>query len=130
MARGICCSKYHIRYHFQASCGSNNRPFAAGGYMVQNPKYWRAKECARLHTKTQLTRKVGFFFVYISQWCFVTFFCSPTFWILYHMTSSCKWPIDRHSAPRTLLFHQRNFLSDMMAENVGLFGILIPKPIV
>ena len=23
----------------------NNRPFAAGGHMVQNPKYWRAKEC-------------------------------------------------------------------------------------
>ena len=22
-----------------------NRPFAAGGHMVQNPKYWRAKEC-------------------------------------------------------------------------------------
>ena len=25
--------------------------------MVQNPKYWRAKECARLQNKTQLTRK-------------------------------------------------------------------------
>ena len=23
----------------------DNRPFAAGGHMVQNPKYWRAKEC-------------------------------------------------------------------------------------
>ena len=23
----------------------NKRPFAARGHMVQNPKYWRAKEC-------------------------------------------------------------------------------------
>ena len=23
----------------------DNRPFATGGHMVQNPKYWRAKEC-------------------------------------------------------------------------------------
>ena len=35
-----------------------NRPFAAGGHMVQNPKYCRAIECARLQNKTQLTRKV------------------------------------------------------------------------
>ena len=27
----------------------SNRPFAAGGHMVQNQTYWRAKECARLH---------------------------------------------------------------------------------
>ena len=26
--------------------------------MVQNPKYWRTKECARIQNKTQLTRKV------------------------------------------------------------------------
>ena len=39
-------------------------PFAAGSHMVQNPKYLRAKECARLQNKSQLTRKVGFFFVY------------------------------------------------------------------
>ena len=26
--------------------------------IVQNPKYWTAKECARLQNKTQLTRKV------------------------------------------------------------------------
>ena len=32
-------SKVFCRYYF---C---NRPFAAGGHMVQNPKYWRAKEC-------------------------------------------------------------------------------------
>ena len=25
----------------------SNRSFAAGGHMVQNPKYWRAKECAK-----------------------------------------------------------------------------------
>ena len=72
---------------------NTNRPFAAGGHMVQNPNYWRAKECARLQNKTQLTRKVWFFFVYISQWSLVTFFCSPIFWILYHVTSSCKGPI-------------------------------------
>ena len=71
-----------------------NRPFAAGGHMVQIPKYWRAKECARLQKKTQwLTRNAWFFFVYISQWSLVTFFCSPIFWILYHVTSSCKGPI-------------------------------------
>ena len=51
--------------------------------MVQNPKYRRAKECAILRNKTQLTRKAWFFFVYISQWSLVTFFCSPIFWILY-----------------------------------------------
>ena len=33
-------------------------PFAAGGHMVQNPKYWRAKQCATLRNKEQLTRKV------------------------------------------------------------------------
>ena len=37
-----------------------NRPFAAGGHMVQNPKYWRAKECAILQNKTQVTRKCDF----------------------------------------------------------------------
>ena len=65
--------------------------------MVQNPKYWRAKECARLQNKTLLTRKVWFFFVYISHWSLVTFFCSPIFWILrgilYDVTSSCKGPV-------------------------------------
>ena len=25
----------------------SNRPFAAGGHMVQNPKYWRAIECGK-----------------------------------------------------------------------------------
>ena len=49
--------------------------------MVQNPKYWRAKECARLQNKTQLTKKVLFYLVHISQWSLVTFFCSPIFWI-------------------------------------------------
>ena len=48
-----------------------NRPFAAGGHMVQNQKYWRAKECAILENKTQLIRKVWFFFVYISQSCHI-----------------------------------------------------------
>ena len=41
----------------------------------------------------QLTRKVWFFFLYISHWSLVTFFCSPICWILYHVTSSCKGPI-------------------------------------
>ena len=52
--------------------------------------HWRAIECARLQNKTQLTRKVWFFFDYISQWSLVTFFCSPICWILYYVTSSCK----------------------------------------
>ena len=26
----------------------NNRPFAAEGRMVQNPKYWRVKECDKI----------------------------------------------------------------------------------
>ena len=42
--------------------------------------------------KTQINRKVCFFFVYISQWSLVTFFCSPIFWIMFHVTSSCKRP--------------------------------------
>ena len=58
--------------------------------MVQNPKYLRANECARLQNKTQLTRKVGLFFVDISQWSLIMLFCSLIFWILYHVTSSCK----------------------------------------
>ena len=70
-----------------------NRPFAAEGHMIQNPKYWRAKECVRLPYKTQLTRKVWVFCVCISQWSLVAFFCSPIFWILHHVTSSCKWPL-------------------------------------
>ena len=45
----------------------------------QNPKYWRAKECSRLQNKTQLTRKVWFFFVYISQWSLITFFALQYF---------------------------------------------------
>ena len=73
----------------------SDRPFAARGHMVQNPKYWRAKEFARLQNKTQLTRIVYYFFVYISQWSLVTLFGSAIFWILYHVTSSCKGSIAR-----------------------------------
>ena len=42
---------------------------------------------------TQVTRKMLFFFVYISQWRLVTSFCSPVCWILYYVTCSCKRPI-------------------------------------
>ena len=42
--------------------------------MLQSPTYWGAKKCVRLQNKTQLTRKVCFFFVYISRWSLVTFF--------------------------------------------------------
>ena len=41
-----------------------NRPSAAGGHVVQNPKYWRAKECARLQNKTQLNKKVIFLYLH------------------------------------------------------------------
>ena len=64
--------------------------------MVQNPKYRRTKECTRFQNKTQLTRKLCFIFVYISQRSLVTFFCSPIFWILYHVSSSCKGPFSIH----------------------------------
>ena len=84
----------------------HNRSFTAGGHMVQNPKYWRAKECARLQNKTHLIRKLRHFFVFISQWSLVTFFCSPIIWILYHVTSSCKGPILQHRFRRHV---QTNF---------------------
>ena len=58
--------------------------------MVQNPKYWRAKECVRLQNKTQSTRKVWYFFVYISQCSLVTFFLLSNILDLYYVTSSCK----------------------------------------
>ena len=35
--------------------------------MVQNAPYRNAKECARLQYKTQVTRKVRFFFNYVSE---------------------------------------------------------------
>ena len=60
--------------------------------MVQNPKYWRTKK----FDKTPLgnVNKKSHF---SSKLCFVlesgTIFCSPVFWILYHVTSSCKGPI-------------------------------------
>ena len=89
----IICTK--VTFPITSCCLSRtNRLFAAGGHMVQNPTYWRAKECARLQNKTQLTRKVWFFVVYISQWSLVTFFCSTIYF--YRVTgSSCKGPNGR-----------------------------------
>ena len=36
-----------LRYYvaFLLAMVAANRPFATGGHMVRNPKYWRAKEC-------------------------------------------------------------------------------------
>ena len=42
-----------------------------------------ANECVRLQNNTQITGKVLFYFVYISQSSLVTFFCSPVCSILY-----------------------------------------------
>ena len=36
---------YLIVLHITALEEISNRPFAAGGHMVQNPTYWRAKKC-------------------------------------------------------------------------------------
>ena len=43
----------HLLYYLNREQALNfhNRPFAAGGHTVQNPKYWRAKECDRLQNK-------------------------------------------------------------------------------
>ena len=48
-------SKVFCRYYF---C---NRPFAAGGHMVQNPKYWRAKECDKTPLGKCKQRKITLF---------------------------------------------------------------------
>ena len=42
--RNFDVAEIAIRYNLLWKL-SFNRPFAAGGHMVQNPKYWRAKEC-------------------------------------------------------------------------------------
>ena len=61
--------------------------------MVQNPKYWRAKQCDKTPLGSVNNEKSHF----SSQLCFVlesgAFFWSQIFWILYHVTSSCKGPI-------------------------------------
>ena len=61
--------------------------------MVQNPKYWKAKECYKTPLGNVNKEESHF------SSCFVlesgTFFCSPIFWILYHVTSSCKGPTDQ-----------------------------------
>ena len=63
--------------------------------MAQNPKYWRAKECDKTPLGNGNKEKSQFSSLKL---CFVlesgTFFCSPIFWILYHVTSSCKGPIN------------------------------------
>ena len=41
------CDKNHDQGSVTCSIKTSpcNIPFAAGGHMVQNPKYWRAKKC-------------------------------------------------------------------------------------
>ena len=71
-----------------------NRPFAARGHMVRNPTSWRAKKCNKTPLENVNKEKSHF----SSYLCFVlesgTFFCVPIWRILYHVTSSCKGPID------------------------------------
>ena len=36
-----------VPYHVALRSYKYNRPFSAGGHLVQNLKYWRAKECGK-----------------------------------------------------------------------------------
>ena len=60
-----------------------NGPFAASGHMVQNPSTGTPR------TKRLLQDKFAFSLFWMSQ-CVA---CSPAWWILYHVTASCKGPI-------------------------------------
>ena len=63
-----------------------NGPFAASGHMVQNPPCWRAS-CPLGHPEKRLHQeKFAFSLFWMSQ-CIA---CSPAWWILYHVTASCK----------------------------------------
>ena len=100
---------------------SLNRTFADRGHMVHCTRY--AKECTGLQNKTQVTRKVWFFFVYISQWSFVTFSCSPVCWILYHVTSCWKSPtvdlsVLLHNS-KFILLQQKSLLHSFRARNIS-----------
>ena len=79
----------------------NNRPFAARGHMVQNPTYWRAKNCDKISLGNVNKEKS----LFSSQLCFVlesgTFVCLPVWRTLYDVTSSCKGPI----IPRARVVH-------------------------
>ena len=67
-----------------------NGPFATNGHMVQNPPCWRASY-ALGHPKQRKFKlnsdEVALF------WMSQCVACSPAWWILYHVTASCKGPI-------------------------------------
>ena len=63
-------------------CSASHRPFARPGHVVQNYVYW-------LHSGTSKTKAAALFW---KSHCAI---CSPVYLILYHMTGSCKGPIER-----------------------------------
>ena len=68
-----------------------NEPFAANGHMVQNPPYWRASCTLEQSFQTKRLHQVKFEFSLF--WMSQCVACSPAWWILYHVTVSCKGPI-------------------------------------
>ena len=66
--------------------------------MVQNPKYWKAKNGTSKDSSKDSTgnckQKITFFSSYLYFVLeFGTLFCVPVWRILYHVTFSCKGPI-------------------------------------
>ena len=72
--------------------------------MVQNPKYWRAKEC----DKTPLGNINTFLVNCVWFWSLAHSF-TPIFGILYHVTSSCKG----------VIFHSTNERSHWIKGNIN-----------
>ena len=77
-----------------------NGPFAASGHMVQNPPCWRAS-CPLGHPEQNNFIKTNLHFSLF--WMSQCVACSPAWWILYHVTASCKGPIKHSKAGPTHL---------------------------
>ena len=75
-------------------CERHNRPLAAWGHMVPNPTYWKVKEFDRSPLGNVNKEKWHFssHLSFILE--FSTFFCALVWRIFYHVTSSCKIPIN------------------------------------
>ena len=87
---------FHFVFHKYAGwntmnkCPVSNGPFAASGHMVQNPPCWRAS-CPLGHPEQKGLHQDKFAFPLF--WMSQCVACSPAWWILYHVTASCKGPI-------------------------------------
>ena len=73
-----------------------------------------------------------FFFDYISQWSLVTLFCFPIFWILYHVTSSCKgailFPCFFQRKETTFLYFTNRLLTGSVQLRMNLVMISVLRP--